>query len=76
MLIPAICFLIAIPGSVLGILWPSLLRASFAFPAHPSGLRAFQLGPVTTAIQRLVAPNMRATTSAVISSSGNLIGVV
>lgn len=73
-LIPAICFLIAIPGSVLGILWPSL-TASFAFLLIPVAFGLAWLGPVTTAIQHLVAPNMRATTSAIYLFVNNLIGL-
>jgi len=73
-LIPAGGFLLAIPGSVLGMLSPSLTAAFFFF-LIPTALGLAWLGPVITAQQHLVAPHMRATASAIYLFVINLIGL-
>lgn len=73
-LIPAACFLIAVPASIFGVLSPSLTVA-FAFFLVIIALGLAWLGPVTTAIQHLVPHHMRATTSAIYLFINNLIGL-
>jgi MFS family permease len=73
-LIPAAAFLLAIPGSVLGVLSPSLTATFFLF-LIPTALGLAWLGPVITAQQHLVAPHMRATASAIYIFIINLIGL-
>ncbi len=73
-LVPAAAFIATIPFFIVGILANSLW---IAFPAF-LGLQALSLvwlGPVLTAFQQLVQPNMRATASAVFLFINNLIGI-
>ena len=72
--LPAIAWLITAPTFFLGLMspdpwlaWPLLLI--------PNALNILWLGPVTTAVQHLVAPPMRATASASFLLINNLIGL-
>ena len=62
--IPAIAFLVAVPFYVLAILSPTL-SVSFFVLLVPTALGLAWLGPIISAIQHLVRPDMRATTSAI-----------
>lgn len=72
--VPACAFVATIPFFVAGILSKSLLAAFFLFMV-PTALSLVWLGPVISAFQHLVAPNMRATASAVFLFVNNLIGI-
>jgi MFS family permease len=72
--IPGVAFLVTVPFYLLGILSPSLLLAFFVLLV-PTALGLVWLGPVVSAIQHLVPPNMRATASAVFLFINNLIGI-
>lgn len=72
--IPAIAFLATVPFYVLAILSPTLTLGFFAFLV-PTALGLAWLGPVMSALQHLVRPAMRATTSAVFLFIINLIGI-
>jgi MFS family permease len=72
--IPAIAFLGAIPLYALAILSPNLTTTFFAL-LIPTGLGLAWLGPVLSAIQHVVPPNMRATASAIFLFINNLIGI-
>jgi MFS family permease len=72
--IPAIAFIATIPFFLIGVLANELSLVFFAF----LGLQALSLvwlGPVLTAFQHLVQPNMRATASAIFLFINNLIGI-
>lgn len=73
-LVPAAAFLTTIPFFVVGVLAPSLW---VAFPAFLvlQALSLVWLGPVLSAFQHLVQPNMRATASAIFLFVNNLIGI-
>ncbi len=73
-LVPAFAFIATIPFFALGVLASSLW---VAFPAFLvlQALSLVWLGPVLTAFQQLVQPNMRATASAVFLFINNLIGI-
>jgi MFS family permease len=73
-LIPAICFLIAAPAFALGLFAPRLEVAWLLFTIGQMFALAW-LGPVISAIQHIVAPNMRATASASFLFINNLIGI-
>jgi MFS family permease len=73
-LIPAICFLIAAPIFALGLFAPSL-EIGWALFAVGQMLALAWLGPVIAAVQHIVPPNMRATTSASFLFINNLIGI-
>ena len=73
-IIPAIAFLATIPLYVLAILSPNLTLTFFAL-LIPTGLGLAWLGPVLSAIQHVVPPNMRATASAIFLFINNLIGI-
>jgi predicted MFS family arabinose efflux permease len=73
-LLPAICFLIAAPAYAIGLFAPSLF-VGFAMFLIPQALGLVWLGPIVTAIQHIVPPNMRATTSASFLFINNLIGL-
>jgi MFS family permease len=73
-LIPAVCFLITAPAFALGLFAPNLVVAWLLFTIGQMAALAW-LGPVITAIQHIVAPNMRATTSASFLFINNLIGI-
>lgn len=72
--VPAIAFLGAVPFFVLGVLSDSLTVSFFVFMA-PTALSLAWLGPVLSAFQHIVPPNMRATASAVFLLINNLIGI-
>ncbi|WP_411818985.1 MFS transporter [Hyphococcus formosus] len=73
-IVPAVAFLTTIPFFVVGVTASSLW---LAFPAFLvlQALSLVWLGPVLTAFQQLVQPNMRATASAVFLFVNNLIGI-
>ena len=73
-LIPAICFLITAPAFALGLFAPNLWAAWLLFTLGQMTALAW-LGPVLAAVQHIVAPNMRATTSASFLFINNLIGI-
>ena len=72
--IPALAFLLTIPFYLLGILSPTLMLSFFVLLV-PTALGLVWLGPVISAIQHLVRPDMRATASAVFLFINNLIGI-
>ena len=72
--IPAIAFLCTVPFYVLAILSPTLTLAFFVLLV-PTALGLVWLGPVISAIQHLVRPDMRATASAIFLFINNLIGI-
>ena len=73
-LVPAAAFAATIPFFVFGVLSKSLLLTFFLFMI-PTALSLVWLGPVISAFQHLVPPNMRATASAVFLFINNLIGI-
>ena len=73
-LIPAICFTIAAPCFAFGLFAPSLPVAWLLF-AVGQMLALAWLGPVISAVQHIVPPNMRATASASFLFINNLIGI-
>jgi len=72
--IPALAFLLTIPFYLMGILSPTLVLSFFVLLV-PTALGLAWLGPVISAIQHLVRPDMRATASAVFLFVNNLIGI-
>ena len=72
--IPALCFLVAAPVFALGLFAPSLWLAWLLF-AIGQMLALAWLGPVIAAVQHIVPPNMRATSSASFLFINNLIGI-
>jgi MFS family permease len=72
--IPAIAFLCTVPFYVLAILSPTLTLTFFVLLV-PTALGLAWLGPVISAIQHLVRPDMRATASAIFLFINNLIGI-
>lgn len=72
--IPAIAFVATVPFYVIAILSPDLTTAFFAMLV-PTALGLAWLGPVLSAIQHVVPPNMRATASAIFLFVNNLIGI-
>jgi predicted MFS family arabinose efflux permease len=72
--IPAFAFLATVPFYVLAILSPTL-TVSFLVLLVPTALGLAWLGPVISAIQHLVRPDMRATASAIFLFINNLIGI-
>jgi MFS family permease len=73
-LIPAICFVIAAPAFALGLFAPSLIAGWLLFTLGQMLALAW-LGPVIAAVQHIVPPNMRATSSASFLFINNLIGI-
>jgi MFS family permease len=73
-LIPAVCFVLAAPIYALAIYTPSLTLAWFLIVAG-TALSLAWLGPVIAAVQQIVPPNMRATSSAAFLLINNLIGI-
>lgn len=73
-LVPGIAFLISVPFFVAGVLSPSLGISFFVFLV-PTALSLAWLGPVLSAFQHIVPPNMRATASALFLLINNLIGI-
>jgi predicted MFS family arabinose efflux permease len=72
--IPALAFVCTVPFYLLGILSPNLFL-SFVVLLVPTALGLAWLGPVISAIQHIVPPDMRATASAVFLFVNNLIGI-
>jgi len=72
--IPAIAFLCTVPFYIIAILSPTLTLAFFVLLV-PTALGLAWLGPVISAIQHLVRPDMRATASAIFLFINNLIGI-
>lgn len=72
--IPAAAFIISIPTYALGVLAPTLTLAFFMILV-PVALGLVWIGPVMSAVQQLVRPNMRATASAVFLFVNNLLGI-
>ncbi len=73
-LVPAIAFVITLPAYLLAFNSTSLLAASLLFLV-PTALGLTWLGPVVTAITRLVPCEMRATAAALFLFINNLIGL-
>ena len=73
-IIPAICFLIITPTYAAGFFAPSLPVAWILFVIG-TALSLAWLGPVVTAVQQIVAPSMRATSSAAFLFINNLLGM-
>ncbi|MDJ0653749.1 MAG: MFS transporter [Xanthomonadales bacterium] len=73
-LIPAVAFVITVPFYVVGVLSPTLVITFFVMMV-PTAFGLVWLGPVISAMQHLVLPNMRATASAVFLFINNLIGI-
>ena len=73
-LVPALCFLVALPFFFLSLNAPSL---ALAFPLFlvPTALNLAWLGPVITAVQHLAPAHMRATVSAMFLLVNNLVGI-
>lgn len=72
--LPAIAWAITVPTFAAGLLAPSPWLA-WPLLLIPNALNILWLGPVTTTIQHLVAPNMRATASGAYLFILNLIGL-
>ena len=73
-LLPAIAWLITAPLFALGLKAPSLTLA-WVLLLVPNALNILWLGPITTAVQHLVAPSRRATASGAFLFINNLIGL-
>ena len=73
-LIPAVCFLLTAPTFALGLFAPNLVTAWLLFTVGQMLALAW-LGPVIAAVQHIVPPTMRATTSASFLFINNLIGI-
>jgi predicted MFS family arabinose efflux permease len=72
--IPAFAFLATVPFYLVGVLSPTL-TLSVIVMIVPTALGLAWLGPVISAVQHLVPPNMRATASAIFLFVNNLIGI-
>jgi len=72
--IPAIAFLLAGPGYAVAMFAPSLTAAWFLFLV-PQALGLVWMGPVITAVQHIVPPNMRAIASASFLFINNGVGL-
>lgn len=72
--LPALAWLLCVPLFAGGFLTDTPMLAWFLF-LIPNGLNILWLGPVTTAVQHLVPPHMRATASASFLLINNLIGL-
>ena len=73
-LAPAIAFLTTAPFYVTGVLSTTLWMTT-ALMLVPTALGLAWLGPVLTAIQHIVPPNMRVTSSAIFLFINNLLGI-
>ena len=73
-LVPAVAFAITLPAYLIAFSIESLLLSSLMF-LIPTALGLAWLGPVVTAITRLVPPEMRATAAALFLFINNLIGL-
>ena len=72
--IPALAFVATVPFYIVAILSSNLTTTFFAM-LIPTALGLVWLGPVLSAIQHVVPPNMRATASAIFLFINNLIGI-
>jgi len=72
--LPAFAWLITAPTFALGLLSPSPTLAWICL-LIPNGLNILWLGPITTAVQHLAPPHMRATASGAFLLINNLIGL-
>lgn len=72
--IPAIAFVLAAPCYAAGVM-SAWLPLTFVLFLVPQALGLTWLGPIVTAVQHLVAPNMRTTASAIFLFINNLIGI-
>lgn len=72
--VPALAFIATVPFFLVGVLANSLTVVFFAFLVIQA-LSLVWLGPVLSAFQHLVGPNMRATASAIFLFINNLIGI-
>lgn len=72
--VPAVAFIITLPAYLLAFSSQSLLAAALLL-VIPTALSLMWLGPVVTAITRLVPPEMRATAAALFLFINNLIGL-
>lgn len=72
--VPGVAFLITVPLYALAILSSNLTLTFFAL-LLPIALSLAWLGPVISAMQHIVKPHMRATTSAIFLFINNLIGL-
>lgn len=73
-MVPAVAFIFTLPFYALGVL-ASTPVAAILFFSVPVALGLVWLGPVLSAFQHLVPPNMRATASAVFLLINNLLGI-
>jgi MFS family permease len=73
-LVPAVAFLLTIPFYVLTISSSTLL-VTFLALLVPTALGLAWLGPVLSAMQHIVKPHIRATTSAIFLFINNLVGI-
>jgi len=73
-LVPAFAFLITVPFYVTGVLTTSLTLMFFIL-LFPVALSLAWLGPVISAIQHMVPPNMRATSTAIFLLINNFLGL-
>lgn len=73
-LVPAIAFAITLPAYLLAFSSNSLFASTLLF-LIPTALGLTWLGPVVTAVTRLVPPEMRATAAALFLFINNLIGL-
>lgn len=73
-LVPAIAFAITLPAYLLAFSANDVLTSALIF-VIPTALGLMWLGPVVTAVTRLVPPEMRATASALFLFINNLIGL-
>ena len=73
-MVPAVAFAVTLPVYLLAFNTQDLLIASLLF-LIPTALGLAWLGPVVTAITRLVPPEMRATASALFLFINNLVGL-
>jgi sugar phosphate permease len=73
-LIPAVAFVLTVPFYV-GAVTSASLALAFALFMVPTALGLMWLGPVLSAIQHVVPPQMRATASAIFLFVNNLIGI-
>ena len=73
-LVPAVAFAITLPAYLLAFSSTSLTMAAFLF-LIPGALGLTWLGPVVTAVTKLVPPEMRATAAAMFLFINNLIGL-
>ena len=72
--VPAVAFAITLPAYLIAFSIESLLWSSLLFLV-PTALGLVWLGPVVTAVTRLVPPEMRATAAALFLFINNLIGL-